>query len=119
MKGAAILFGIIIIIAVVYFTGSWVTGEIDFKRVFGPVYTKENAPDIKLIKPNATDITIRAGKEDNKYYVGFQRESPLVQPPEGFTREELSSYYQKVELFGVRAPSTYSGGQFSIRAVSS
>jgi len=120
MKGAAILIGILIIIAVLYFTGSWVTGQIDFKRVFGPVYNQSNAPAIPLIKPEKSSITAGAGKTGDRYYIGFQRESPLNQPPEGFTKEQLSPYYQLVDIGSVRRPSSDGyGAEFSVRAASS
>ncbi len=112
--------GILIILAVLYFTGNWVTGQIDFKRVFGPVYNKENAPEIPLIKPDKSGITAGAGRtEDGGYSVGFERESPLNQPPEGFTKEQLSPYYQLLELSSVnRPPKSGFGGRFTIRTAS-
>ncbi|KKU93791.1 MAG: hypothetical protein UY26_C0004G0004 [Candidatus Jorgensenbacteria bacterium GW2011_GWA1_48_13] len=120
MKGAAILIGLLIIVAVLYFTGDWVTGQIDFKRVFGPVYNKETAPQIPLIEPGKSGITTGAGKtESGGYYVGFERESPLDQPPEGFTKEQLSPYYRLLELTSVvRPPSSGFGGRFTIRTAS-
>jgi hypothetical protein len=109
------LLAVIIIIAVIYSAVIWVIGEIDFSETFS------RRPGFSSVRERSSagepSVSVRQ-EDDGRVALEFEKPSgPTKEIPAGFTEDDISPDFGKVEIASVRRPSSLgAGGGFTLRA---